>query len=416
MKSMSVERISLPSEILGMDVGKSRKGAAAPWGVIGAFVGVAVVALLAGSYLTGGSIKSTCMKAFNGNTICAIAPYAAASGQQAAYIDQTTGQLLDKYQQPITSGTPTLAPSNGASPTPIPSASQIGIDSLSVKVKDPKSNAYTTWAGAMDFYTAGVNFKASNVYALQTVTIAAGNATAVAMTGINAGTPYTLILNGGGTYYDSVIPSFTFDAAKYNAVSSIYNMGTLIGGARIGAPALTLSNTTSYTGIVFNGYSLDGGATQVTETRTIGYNATAVGGTSGQFTARFLLSNPTANSEVKSEIMQSQLDSAAPAAGNEFATATLQEVSGTPLFSNANAGLSNDLAPALSSLSTTSLGTINGGVSSTFDIAFTITNANVHNATSSYVYFDDLGGYLAKDQLPANSGAAPLAIRFRWFK
>ena len=217
-------------------------------------------------------------------------------------------------------------------------------------------------------------------------------------------TPYRVVFDGAGTYYDYDFGVISFPYQNYQKSTGEYLFAPNVAITKIASIDDFLSEE-STTGIV-NGESSPTGAVEL-----IG-NATANSLTYDEsvgdenFYIEPTLGVSGGNEGIKDFVMCFRWDETNPPEGNEITALTFQQVSGTsfPIPSN--------LLPYWTSQSCVLLGKqVMGGTSEEIKLSFTVNEDNLDTNDDWTIRVDDLGDYLGKD-ICLNTGASTVTENF----
>lgn len=304
-----------------------------------------------------------------------------------------------------TTGTPATTPSTPTQQVIQPSSVvNLAVKDFSLKVKEPYSLSWTAYSGTLRIFDANDNLVDPNIAAIDTASVTSGAASKTSWNVFRTDIPYKAVLDGGGTYYDTLLNPFVFKSSDYNKALGSYSL--VLGdqgstdtrlsskafpdvyvGEKIGTWSVTFSSCAS----------LQCGNT----TLALNYSDS---GAAGQGSVDIKFSNSGANTLIKDAVIAPVSDQTNALEGNEITTATIQHVSGTDF------GLPSTVTSYLTNEIPIKLGNIKGGQSSTDTWTFTVNEDNTAASEALHLYFDDLNGYRNSDHMVGNLGIAATDI------
>ena len=255
------------------------------------------------------------------------------------------------------------------------------------------SNSYTAAAGYFEVYESDVDPSDPTATYLMRVTITSGvGSDANGLVSVN--TPYRVVWNGDGTWYDKDYGAISFSSLAYNTQTGKFTFRDADGVGKI-ATIDDMLDETDTGGDIVNGQSTNAAGSELFgATDTLTYNETTG---DGSFYTKPTISISGGNLEAHDLVYCYQWDSTNPPEGNELSALTYQLESGVSL------GFPANLLPYWASESCISLfegKAIPGGTSSKVRFTYTITEANL--ATGGDVWkehVDDLGDINGKSLL-----------------
>lgn len=298
---------------------------------------------------------------------------------------------------------------NNSNPTipVVSSGNTFVIGTLKATAKEKYSNSYTNVGSGTQFlkiYDANTDPSSPTASAIDKINISAGSGSSTNKL-ITVNTPYRVVFDGAGTWYDKDFGVIVFDSARYNAEASelLFQMGDI---AKVGTIDDMLDEVNSVNGDINGQSSSVAGTAEVgnVTTDSLVYDI-SVG--DGQFYIQPTLAFSGAYTEVKNPVLCFQRDITNPPEGNEMSSITYQHVTGTDL------GLPSELVSYWSNEECVLLGAqATGGQSSKIKLTFTVDETNTDANDDWYLYLDDLSDIRGKDSIVSNSGATLDSIKF----
>jgi len=294
-----------------------------------------------------------------------------------------------------------IAPTNGG-------VKQRPISTLSVISTAKNSNSHTTIGGDLDIFDPDTNPSDPTASPLDSISVSSGVGSTTNKY-IKTSTPYRVVFDGEGTYYDVDYGVITFPDEDFNPSTGeyLFDMGTVT----IVATIDDMLNESLLTGGYVNGETSDltrGTAELGTDissgnTDNLTYDESAG---DGQFYIKPTLSASGAYKELRDAVMCFEWDTSTPPEGNEISSIVYQLDSGTDF------GIPSELVNYWSNEECISLGSMTAGMSSRIKLLFTVDETALDdNADIWYLGFDDLGSMRGKDVL-LDTGATLDRIKF----
>ena len=269
----------------------------------------------------------------------------------------------------------------------------IAIDTFSAIMKEKYSNS---WSGVVNgtirFYDSATDPKSATASNIDTITVASGAGSSTAKK-IKTETPYRMVYDGIGSYYDRDYGIVTFAVKDYNKNIGqyLYDFGEIIDIASIVDWKEGNSTINGQT----NSSTATGGEIVANGDDVITYDISA-GNNESYFDYPIEFSG--SNSEVKEPVLCFEWDTSNQPEGNEITSLT------TYLKEGMNFNIPQDLTNYWSKQECVSLGSIiRGGTYSLYRFTMKVDDGKLSN-DDWYLYVDDLGGIKAKD-VRLNTGA-----------
>jgi len=293
-------------------------------------------------------------------------------------------------------------------PTEVPGARQRPISTLSVITTIKNSNSHTGVAGDLDIFDPDTNPSDPTASPLDSISVSAGVGSTTNKY-VKTSTPYRVVFDGEGIYYDVDYGVITFPDEDFNPSTGEYllDMGEITNISVID----DMLNESYLTGGYVNGETSDltrgtaeigtdvgsGNTDNVTYDESVG---------DGQWYIMPELSASVAYNELRDAVLCFEWDTSTPPEGNEISSIVYQLDSGTDL------GIPSELVNYWSNEECVSLGDMSSGQSSRIKLTFTVDETALdNNADIWYLGFDDLGSMRGKDVL-LDTGATLDRIKF----
>lgn len=299
-----------------------------------------------------------------------------------------------------------LHPTNGA-------CIEKAYETLSVGTMVYGSNSYITAAGDVDVFKSGVDPTAPNSNPIDTIDVASGvgNTTSGLL---KSCVMYSVVFDGETTYYDEywnddsgeqMLPYVPTDS---DTITTSFEFDEIIAFATIDDPLDESSSSV-------NGNASNSNSSTATSEVCVG---TAVAIANGgilyydesvgdeQFYLDLAIGFSGGNTAVKDPVLCFVNDLTNPFEGNEFSSVTSQLRTGTDF------GIPSDLTNYVNGMECVPLGSfVNGGVSGTYRITFSVDEALLANGGDIlFIYVDDLGDHLGQDILRGTKATASAVI------
>ena len=274
------------------------------------------------------------------------------------------------------------------------------ISTLSVISTAKNSNSRTTIAGTLRIFEPEVNPADPTASATDTITLSSGVGSTTNKY-IKTDTPYRVVFDGDGTYYDRDYGVITFPDKDFNPSTGefLFDLEEIV----IVATIDDMLDETDTGGDIFNGQATNDADQELYGTTdNIVYNETAG---DGQYYIIPTLSASGAYTELRATVLCFEWDTTNPPEGNEYSSIVYQLQSGTDL------GIPSELINFWSSEECIALGDMIGGSSSTIKLTFTLDESALDATDEWYLGFDDLGALRGKD-LNLDTGATLDRIKF----
>ena len=291
---------------------------------------------------------------------------------------------------------------NGVPSVPVVGAKQRPISTLSVISKAKNSNSYTTIGGDLDIFSPETNPSDPTASPIDSISVASGVGSTTSKY-IKTSTPYRVVFDGEGTYYDVDYGVISFPDEDFNPSTGeyLFDMEEVV----IVATIDDMLDESAVDGDV------NGQSGNVTGTAELGYNGTdvfmydeSVG--DGQWYIMPTLSASTAYTELRDSVMCFEWDTSTPPEGNEISSIVYQLQSGSDF------GIPSELINYWSNEECISIGTMTAGMSSKIKLLFTVDETALDDSADIwYLGFDDLGSMRGKDVL-LDTGATLDRIKF----
>ena len=308
---------------------------------------------------------------------------------------------------PTTTGGTTVVPSTSAS------ATHYQIKTFNVKMKAKYSNSYSSVNGYLKIYDKDADPSDANTNPIATISIGSGSGTA-SSPGVTTDTPYKVVFDGNGTYYDEDFGVIQFSSKDYDPQQGVYlftNYGTVDKPAALIATIADPLDESDLTGTIDGESStnLSAGAELGCPTGNCANDATLVYDESngdGSFYIEPDFSFTGANAEIRKPVLCFKWDETNGPEGNEITGMTYQTLSGSDL------GVPSDILNYWKNEECVSLGTVvRSGTMSSARITITVDESNLDANDDWKMYVDDLGDIKGKDVV-LNTGAAYKTISF----
>lgn len=276
------------------------------------------------------------------------------------------------------------------------------ISTLSVITTAKNSNSHTTIAGTLRVFDPDTNPADPTASALDTVTISSGVGSTTNKY-IRTSTPYRVVFDGDGTYYDKDYGVMTFPDEDFNPSTGeyLFDMETI-------TIVATIDDMINESGVAGD---VNGQSAATVGTAELGSNATDYfwydeSAGDQQYYIKPTLAASTAYTELKDAVVCFEWDTSNPPEGNEISSIVYQLDSGTDF------SLPSELVNYWSTEECVSLGTMMAGTSSKIKLTITVDESTM-TANSDIWYFgiDDLGSMRGKD-INLDTGATYDRITF----
>ena len=281
---------------------------------------------------------------------------------------------------------------------------------LSVDTHEWSSNSFTSVAGTVHFFDAGVNPSLSNSNARDTITVTSGVGDTTAGK-LKSGTPYVVVLEPT-SHYDqwynarafpdtSMLP-YTETTESTISIQTI-EFNSVVAFATIGDPL----DETATSGII-NGQSDINGSVGSSNELQVGADASPANSDEifynitngdGQFYLDLTIAATGANSGLNNPVIAIVNSLTAPFDGNEFTSVTVQKQSGTEMNLPSDVtNFFNDATPIPITIDGKAF--MAAGSSAVYRFTFNVAEANMAAGGDQInMYLDDMGGYLGQDIL-----------------
>jgi len=286
--------------------------------------------------------------------------------------------------------------------TVTPGVKQRPISTLSVISTVKNSNSHTDVSGYLRIFDPDTNPSDPTASNLDSVTLSSGVGSTTNKY-VRTSTPYRVVFDGDGTYYDKDYGIMTFDDEDFNPSTGEYLFDM---------KDITLVATISD---MINESALSGDVNGQTSSSAVGTAELGSAGTDtftydvsigdGQFYFKPTLEASTAYSELKNAVLCFEWDTSNAPEGNEISSITASLVSGTDL------GIPAELVNYWSNEECVSLGDMTAGQSSQIKLLFTVDDTAIDANDGYFLAFDDLGSLRGKD-LNLDTGATIDRITF----
>jgi len=358
--------------------------------VIGAGLGMAVYQKAfktKGNFRMFAIIASIALLIYGGAGIAVTNEWMDAGGMSGVFFT-TTG-----VSAPIVNGVPQAPVVVGAKQRPI--------STLSVISTAKNSNSHTTIAGDLDIFDPATNPADPTASALDSISVASGVGSTTNKY-IRTSTPYRVVFDGEGTYYDKDYGVITFPDEDFNPSTGeyLFDMGTVTVVATID----DMLNESGVSGLV-NGQSSTASGQEIENGSSADILIYDEGEGDGQFYIQPTLAVSAAYAELKSAVMCFEWDTTNPPEGNEISSIVYQLQSGTDF------GMPAELVNYWSTEECIALGDLTAGTSSTIKLTFTLDETALDTTDDWYLGFDDLGSMRGKD-VSLDTGATYDRIEF----
>ena len=269
------------------------------------------------------------------------------------------------------------------------------ISSLAWKVQEAHSNSWSAADGTINYYEKDVDPADPNASPIDTTTLTDGAGTDTSAL-LTTCTTYRTVIDGGSTYYDMDLGKIQFKAPDTTTSTVTLleripsDFGTSKGMELVGTISDLIDEASmASTDGATNTLSNDANELVNDATDSLTYDLSAG---DGQFKVRATIVCNGANKVCKDMALGFEWDSSAMPEGDEVSGITAQLYTGTDL------GVPSSLLNYWSSESAVQLGTLEGGVSGTYDLTFTLSESNITAGNDQfYLYIDDLGKWNGKD-------------------
>lgn len=288
-------------------------------------------------------------------------------------------------------------------PTEIPAGEQPSIgecqpkvlSSLAWKVKEEYSNSWNAADYTVNYYESGTDPSSPTATAIDTTTITNGSGTDTDAV-LKTCTKYRITFDGSSTYYDIDLGEVMLTAPDTDSstVTVSYTIpgdfGTTKGGELVGTlgdliDEASMASTDGATNTMNN----DANELVNDTTDSLTYDVSAG---DGQFKVRMVIACNGANKVCKDVVVGFDWDDSAPPEGDEISSITAQLYTGTDL------GIPSSLLNYWTKEEAVKIGTLEGGVSGTYDLTINLTEGNLTAGDDIwYLYIDDLGAWHGKD-------------------
>lgn len=281
---------------------------------------------------------------------------------------------------------------------------------LNVDTHEWSSNSFTSVAGTVRFFDAGVNPSLSNSNARDTITVTSGvgNTTSGKL---KSGTPYVVVLDGTSHYdqwYNAqAFPETSMLPYTETTESAISTQTIEFNGVVAFATISDPLDETATSGII-NGQSDTSGLLNNSNELMIGADASPANSDEifynitngdGQFYIDLTIAATGANSGLNDPVIAIVNSLTAPFDGNEFTSVTVQKQSGTEMNLPSDVtNYFNDATPIPITIDGKAF--MAAGSSAVYRFTFNVNAANMAAGGDQInIYVDDMGRYLGQDIL-----------------
>jgi len=293
---------------------------------------------------------------------------------------------------------------NGVPQAPVVvGAKQRPISTLSVISTAKNSNSHTTIEGDLDIFDPATNPADPTASALDSISVAAGVGSTTNKY-IKTSTPYRVVFDGEGTYYDKDYGVITFPDEDFNPSTGeyLFDMETITVVATID----DMLNESGISGLVNGQTAHTDGTTELFGNETLESVIYDESVGDGQFYIQPTLSASSAYAELHASVACFEWDTSTPPEGNEYSSIVYQLQSGTDF------GMPSELVNYWAAEECIALGDVIAGTSSTIKLTFTLDETALDDGADIWYFgFDDLGSMRGKD-VSLDTGATLDRIKF----
>ncbi len=299
-----------------------------------------------------------------------------------------------------TTGVPSVVQPGVVTPSVVAGEKQRPISTLSAISTVKNSNSHTGVSGYLRVFDAEVNPADPTASNLDSITLSSGVGSTTNKY-IKTSTPYRVVFDGDGTYYDKDFGIMTFPDKDFNPSTGefLFDLEKIVLVATID----DMIDETATAGLLNGQVANTQGTTELYGTADdIEYDE-SVG--DGQFYFQPTLSASTAYAELNDAVLCFEWDSTNAPEGNEISSIVAQLQSGSDF------GIPSELVNYWSTEECISLGDMTAGQSSTMKFTITLDETALDTNDVWYLGLDDLGSLRGKD-LNLDTGATLDRIAF----